>query len=68
MYDHGMESTPGTREVIDLAGGSLGEDIAAAEQLFARLGARLAAGEHRSLQGAEQTRLVSVAEPRRRSR
>jgi hypothetical protein len=60
MYDRRMESGPGTGEVIDLAGGSLGEDIAAAEQLFARLGARLAAGEHRSLQGAEQTRLVSV--------
>ncbi len=55
-----MDSTPGTREVIDLAGGSLGEDIAVAEQLFARLGARLAAGEHRSLEGAEQVRLVSV--------
>jgi hypothetical protein len=55
-----MESTPGTGGVTDLATGSLGEDIAAAEQLFARLGARLAAGEHRSLQDVDQTRLVSV--------
>ncbi len=55
-----MESTPGTGEVTDLAGGSLGEDLAQAEQLFARLGARLAAGEHRELDGVEQVRLVSV--------
>ncbi len=55
-----MESTPGAGEVTDLAGGSLGEDLAQAEQLFARLGARLAAGEHRSLDGVDQVRLVSV--------
>jgi hypothetical protein len=55
-----MDSTPGTGEVTDLAGSSLGVDLAQAEQLFARLGARLAAGEHRSLDGVEQVRLVSV--------
>ena len=60
MYDHNMESTPGTGEVIDLAGGSLGEDVAVAQAALNRIGARLAAGEHRSLEGADQVRLVSV--------
>ena len=60
MYYGGMDSTPGTGEVTDLAGGSLGEDVAVAQAALARIGARLAAGEHRELDGVEQVRLVSV--------
>ena len=55
-----MDSTPGTGEVTDLASGSLGEDVAVAQAALGRIGARMAAGEHRELDGVQQVRLVSV--------